>query len=103
MPNEQKWYIHKHSVSLEYGGPEEGGWHYNAGVPDNEWSPPSYDNEEQAYEVCRDLNRIEGERRKGEEDYAYHSVLAYKSQHYSYSVSESPVQVAYPTERPFYE
>lgn len=101
------YYIHKHRVSLQYGGPEEGGCWYDTGVPDKDWDTNPYQqgfvDEEAAYEVCRALNGKEKERAKKEEDYEYHSVLAYRSNHFSYSVHDTPIMEEYPKERPHYE
>lgn len=99
------YYIHKHEVELVYGGPEEGGWHYDTGTPVEDWDTPAYcfDSEEAAYVVCRAMNAQERERRKEEEGYDYLSVLAYESTHYSYSVEETTQMVSYPDHRPHYE
>lgn len=98
------FYIHKHSESLEYGGPEEGGWWFTEGIPVEDWKPEDHKfaDEDTAYAACRDLNEQEKERRHNEEEFDYHSVLAYRSNHYSYRVEESPVPQSYPEERPFY-
>lgn len=99
------YYIHKHEVSLEYGGPEEGGWWYNVGIPADDWDPVPYRqfNEGDAYVMCRRLNKSEHERREKEEDYEFTSVLAHRSTHYEYSVHETPTMEIYPATRPHYE
>jgi hypothetical protein len=93
------YYIHKHEISLENGGPEEGGWNYTAGSPVEDWVPLNemFDTEEEAYHRCRELNEQEFIRAKEEEDYAY------RSTHYGYSVEDTPVMQPFPLERPFYE
>jgi hypothetical protein len=97
------FYVHKHEVSLQYGGPEEGGWHYTAGTPVEEWEVIAMPTEELAYEQCRILNDQERMRREAEEDYDFTSVLAHRSTHYSYSVEEDPIPRAFPATRPHYE
>jgi len=101
------FYIHKYTTRLEYGGPEEGGWWYDSGVPveRDDWEPRqhAYDNEETAYSICRGLNELERERREREEDFDYHSVLAYRSTHYAYLVEDAPTPVPFPLHRPRYE
>lgn len=97
------WYIHKHSVAQAYGGPEEGGWWYDTGVPVEDWTVPSYDDEDIAYMFCRALNYQEYERRENEEEYEYTSVLSYRSEHYSYTVEDFPIPRPFPEYRPHYE
>jgi hypothetical protein len=97
-----KFWIHKHSVSLEYGGPEEGGWWYTAGIPTDFALGPITD-EEDAYEQCRNLNHLERERQEREEQYNFTSVLAKMSVHYEYSVEEFATPRAFPEARPHYE
>src|SRR5262245_61972197 len=101
------YYIHKHEVSLAYGGPEEGGWWYEEGTPvsDSEWETArwAFTDEDKAYEKCRELNEAERERAKKEEQFEYSSVLAYKSTHYSYRVEEFSLPKSYPDRRPHYE
>lgn len=97
------YYIHKHEVAQQYGGPEEGGWWYDSGVPCGDWVPRAYDDEEDAYAACRRLNDDEHARREREEDYDYTSVLSHRSHHYSYSVEETTIMEAYPKVRPHYE
>jgi hypothetical protein len=100
----QDWFIHKFQVSQQYGGPEEGGWWYDSGNPVKERCAILIDvTEDLAYAVCRAFNENEHERQKREEDYEYTSVLSYRSQHFSYDVSTSPIAEAYPKERPHYE
>ena len=99
---ENAYWIHKHSVSLEYGGPEEGGWWYTAGIPTG-FSFGPLTNEEAAYEQCRALNALEDERREREEDYDFSSVLSYRSDHYDYRVEEYPDPRPFPNHRPHYE
>ena len=97
------YYVHKFSARMVYGGPEEGGWWFDSGHPVSTWMPEAYSREEDAYARCRELNAQERERAKKEEPYEYTSVVAYKSNHYSYDVSTSPIAEAYPKERPHYE
>ena len=97
------FWIHKHEVAQAYGGPEEGGWWYDTGVPASDWSPLEFFCEEAAYERCRELNRAEAERAEAEEQYGYTSVLSHRSEHFAYSVEASPLMVAYPEQRPHYE
>ena len=101
----KRWYVHKHEVSQAYGGSEEGGWWFDTGEPvkATEWTPISFDDEEKAYAYARMCNDNEHERAKKEEDYEYHSVLSYKSTHYSYGVFDEPVAKAYPEVTPHYE
>lgn len=96
------WYVHKYEVAQQYGGPEEGGWWFQVGSP-VEGFRLAYTVEETAYEACRALNGGERERAKRDEEYEYTSVLSYKSQHFSYDVSEKAYAEAYPKSRPHYE
>jgi hypothetical protein len=96
------YWVHKHEVSLQYGGPEEGGWWYDEGYPTG-FSFGPFTEEEAAYEQSRKLNELELERREREEMYDYTSVVAYRSNHYSYSVEDFPVPVHYPERKPHYE
>lgn len=99
-----KWWIHKHEVSQQYGGPEEGGWHFTVGVPVEGWKfPESFYNEEHAYEVCRALNANEYLRREEEETYGFTSVLSYRSDHYCFSVEDYEEPKVFPETRPHYE
>lgn len=104
-PDFKRWYIHKHDIAQEYGGPEEGGWWYNTGIPVEDWNPVhhAYDNEEDAYAVSRALNEAEYLRQEAEEDYEFTSVLSYKSTHYSYTVEDHPIPYSFPERRPHYE
>lgn len=101
VANPCNFYVHKHEVGLEYGGPEEGGWWYDVGVPTGFVLGPL--TEEAAYEQSRALNELEHERQEREEDYDYTSVLSYLSTHYAFSVQDEPTPVPYPQERPHYE
>lgn len=96
------FFVHKHAISLEYGGPEEGGWWYEMGIPTGFSLGPITD-EEAAYEQTRALNELEHERRKVEEEYDYTSVLAKMSNHFAYSVEDYAEPKAYPERRPHYE
>ena len=96
-------FVHKYEVGLCYGGPEEGGWWYDAGTPVEAWVPVGFMDEDQAYDYCRAMNEAEHERADAEEDYSYTSVLAGRSTHYAYRVEEDPVPHAYPERRPHYE
>ena len=96
------FYVHKHRVSLNYGGPEEGGWWYTAGTPERDWIVLEYEDEEMAYETCRMWNEHERERREKEEDYDFSSVNAYLSNHYAYSVEDYPNPKPFPEETPYY-
>jgi hypothetical protein len=97
------YYIHKYEIAQQYGGPEEGGWWYKMGEPVKDWKLVMIEDEETAYEVCRALNFHESDRAKNEEDYEYTSVLSYKSQHFEYDLSESPIAEHFPATRPHYE
>lgn len=96
------YYVHKHQVSLEEGGPEEGGWWYTAGIPTG-FSLGPIEDEENAYAQSRALNSLEDERRERAEEYEFTSVLAKMSNHYSFTVEEFPEPVAFPATRPHYE
>jgi len=106
-PSTTRWYIHKHDIALEYGGPEEGGWYYESGVPVEieEWNPAhhQFEDEDDAYATCRGLNAQEIERRDAEEQYEYTSVLSFRSNHYAYAVEDNPTPYSYPSYRPHYE
>lgn len=47
-------------VDLAYGGPEEGGWHFHAGVPAEEYIiyMRGFNNEDAAYNYCWQLNKL---------------------------------------------
>jgi hypothetical protein len=117
-------YIHKYEVSQQYGGPEEGGWWYEAGYPVKDWQPievhltqkiitpvvfgsmPDYVEEwddEPAYHLCRKYNAAEETRQAKECKYGYTSVLSSRETFYAYEISESPYPKAYPEVRPHYE
>jgi len=104
-PEFPRFYIHKHDIRQEYGGPEEGGWWYESGVPVEGWNPEEhvFFDEDAAYAECRRLNYDEGVRAQAEEDYEYTSVLSYKSTHYSYDVQDDPTPYYYPDHKPHYE
>src|SRR5262245_54454125 len=104
-PEFPRFYIHKHDIRQEYGGPEEGGWYYESGVPVEGWNPADhvFFEKEAASAECRHLNLTERDRAKEEEEYEYTSVLSYRSTHYSYDVSEDPTPYYYPEYRPHYE
>jgi macrodomain Ter protein organizer (MatP/YcbG family) len=97
-------YIGKYAVWQEYGGAEEGGWWYDTGMPEWKYGIPfPRFMQELGYKLCRYLNGKERERRKKEEDYEYTSVLSYKSNHYSYTFSDTFKLQPFPQERPHYE
>jgi hypothetical protein len=98
----QTFYIHKFEVWMNYGGPEEGGWWYDAGKP-VEARLESFSDEEAAYARCRELNEAEHERAEREEEYDYTSVLAHYSTFYSYKVEEDPEPKPFPEYKPHYE
>ena len=97
------YWVTKYEVEQQYGGPEEGGWWYDSGVPVEDWEPMPFYSEEAAYAKCRELNEQEYERQEKEERYDYTSVLSYRSTHYSYNVDETPDPQPYPKTRPHYE
>lgn len=93
-------FLMKYEDSQQYGGPEEGGWWYNLGIP--QWKfgillpiPRSW-----RYAICRWLN---GRMRKQNEaqEYGYTSVLSYRSEFFSFGLEDSLVP-AHPR-RPHYE
>jgi len=96
------YYVHKHAISLEYGGPEEGGWWYEHGIPTG-FSFGPIEDEENAYAQSRALNELEYERREREEKYDFTSVLAKLGNHYAYTVEDFSTPVPYPSTRPHYE
>lgn len=98
------YFIHKHEVAQSYGGPEEGGWWYETGIPVKDFIPVGpFDTRDEASEKCRELNLAERDRAEREEEYGYTSVLSYRSNHYAYSVHETTVMEPYPERRPHYE
>jgi len=101
---DKTFYIHKYEVGQCYGGPEEGGWWYEAGTPTEDWKPLGpIKGEEIAYVIVRALNEYEHERAERDEQYSYTSVLSHQSEHFSYDIDESPVAEGYPKVRPHYE
>lgn len=97
-----RFYVHKYAISLNYGGPEEGGWYYESGIPVQSAVYIGED-EEDAYAKCFSLNMGERARQKREEEYDYTSVLARMGNHYTYRVETEAVAEPYPKERPHYE
>jgi hypothetical protein len=97
------WYVHKYDIAQQYGGPEEGGWWFDTGVPVEGWLVEGYVDEEAAYERSRELNGLEAERQKNEEDYEYTSVLSHRSCHYAYRVEDFSIPRPFPETRPHYE
>jgi hypothetical protein len=101
-----KWlrlhFVHKYAIALNSGGPEEGGWWFDSGVP--VWRIPiPILGDELAYKLSRWLNGREHERAKREEKYGYTSVLSYRSNHFSYRVEDFARPRPFPTTRPHYE
>lgn len=99
----EAWYIHKYQVWQDFGGHEEGGWWFPCGEPVKDWEARKVYDKEDAYGLCRELNAEERERASKEEDYGYSSVLAHRSTHYEYSVTDSPIAESFPKVRPHYE
>jgi hypothetical protein len=95
------YYVHKYEERQQYGGPEEGGWWYDQRTP-VQHAVYSSEDEEDATEKCRALNRAEYERREGL-SVRYSSVLSHRETFYTYSVREEPVAVDEPEHRPHYE
>jgi len=100
--DDQTFYIHMHEVWQEKGGPEEGGWWYDAGKPVESWHVLKFDDENTATLICRTLNEQEHKRRETE-PHPYHSVLSGQSTFYQYSVEEYPTPRPFPSDRPHYE
>ena len=99
--DDRKFWLHKYEVAMAYGGSEEGGWWYDTGNPTGNKEGP-FDDEEKAYERCRELNEIEHEESEKQE-YSYSSVLSHRSEHFAWDVDTEPVAEAYPKYRPHYE
>lgn len=95
-------YVGKFEVGLAYGGPEEGGWYFDSGMPVWRFAIP-VPFEGLAYRLSRWLNGREKQRQEREEQYDYTSVLAYRSTHYGYKVGDSFRLQPYPSQRPVYE
>jgi hypothetical protein len=94
------WYVHTYEVWLSYGGPEEGGWHYEEGSPTGDRE--SFSTREQAEARCRELNEQENERRQ-ELRYGFTSVLSNRETFYAFRFCTAPEVFPYPEERPHYE
>lgn len=94
------FYVHKYSISRDYGGPEEGGWYYTHRSP-VESNVFSHDDEAICYEQARILNDQEQMRREENEQGDFYSVLAYRWEWFAFSVEDEPIAVEPP--RPFYE
>ena len=99
------WYVHKYHEYQEYGGPEEGGWYYDVREPvrDDEWTPPIFTDEEEAFAKCRELYAEEYARRKEEEPYEYTSVLSHRCTFYAFDCTTESMPYSSPTVRPHYE
>jgi len=95
------YYCHKFEVALQYGGPEEGGWYFNSGEPTGQRIGP-FAYEDDAFEKCRELNDIE-HKRSEEQQYGYTSVLAHRSEHFEWDVSDEEKAKPFPEYRPHYE
>lgn len=72
-------------------------------MPDEDWTVLDFEDEETAFAKCRELNEKESLRRMEEEDYNYTSVLASRSNHYSYGVYDTATPKPYPETTPHYE
>ncbi len=95
--------IVKFEVELNYGGPEEGGWHFTSGVP-VEFTSPEFVIQENAYAFCRQMNRSERLRQEREEHYSFSSVLSYRSTHFEYDILPADQEPEpFPAHRPHYE
>jgi hypothetical protein len=57
------WYVTRYRVSREYGGPEEGGWHYDHNEIDSAWPAPDRLTEDELFAYARELNASEVELR----------------------------------------
>jgi hypothetical protein len=96
------WFVHRFEVGQVFGGPEEGGWWYDAGSPDPEWAPERCEGIGAALRRCRQLNEQERERREGLE-YGYTSVLSYREDHFAYDLCRKRVAEPFPATKPHYE
>lgn len=87
-----------------YGGPEEGGWWYDAG--ELRRIVATFDDQEQAYKYSRRFNRTLAFRRESQrwEPHARLplSSVAYSGGHYEAQVWEDP-PIEYPAHKPYYE
>lgn len=89
-----------------YGGPEEGGWWYDAGEPVTEGDAPQFtkvlDNEDAAYDYCRCLNEtVVDNMNKEAFDHEYSSVCG--GERFAAYIYEDEYPKPYPEERPHYE
>lgn len=97
------YFVAKYEVGQQYGGPEEGGWYYDAGVPVEDWKVVSFTSEDDAYAYARIFNAKEAQRRDDENQYDYTSVLSYREEFFEYRVIEEYPPKPFPEVRPHYE
>lgn len=89
-----------------YGGPEEGGWWYDAGEPVTEGDAPTFTriftDMDEAFAYCRNLNEtVVDNMNKETFDHEYSSVLG--GERFSAHFYEDEYPTPYPDERPHYE
>lgn len=93
-------FLMKYEDSQQYGGPEEGGWWYNLGIPQWKFGIFLPLPREWRYAICRYFNgRIK--KHNDSQEYDYTSVLSYRSTFYSYGLEDSLVPNT--PHRPHYE
>ena len=93
-------YLMKYEDSQQYGGPEEGGWWYNLGVPQWKFGIPLPMPQELRYKICRKLNE-KIKKQNDAQEYEYTSVLSDRCEYFSFGTEESFIPQQ-PT-RPHYE
>ena len=96
------FWVSKWETGQVYGGPEEGGWWYDAGSPVWSCSIPVPFWEEGMYKLCRFLNGREHDRQERENRYGYTSVLSHRDTFYSYGDSDTFRPRPFPSEHPYY-
>jgi hypothetical protein len=94
-----KLYVNAYETDQAFGGPEEGGWWYEYGIPTGE-PAATFFNEENAYAFCRRMNDLAHAINEAAGPYGdFNSVLCEGA--LAYRVEQHPAE-PYPQERPYY-
>jgi hypothetical protein len=89
------WFVNIYEVDRVYGGPEEGGWYFDAGTLQGWWHASSLEN---AYELAE---KLQDEPYKSTGDA---SSVVYSGGDYDFEITRGASGAeSYPEERPFYE
>lgn len=96
-----KYYVTVYEIGRAYGGPEEGGWHYDYGTPIMDERNALYDDHDAAVEYAERLNvQLE---QQNEEDGRRHPSSVLSSGDYLVALIDEDIPAPYPQRRPRYE